>query len=349
MVAAQLRQDKGDASAVVGAMSELVRQSPDNPAMLVGRAAAHRDAGDIESALADIDAAIRLAPTEPNFYMMRANILRSQGRSEEGIKAAAAVAAAAPENIYAQVVSANIYSAFGKDADAMAAYDRALAIRPEPYVYINRAERRPKEDVAGRRADIDAALKLNPDFSEGVAAKAKLLTDAGDHAGAIATYSAALERSPGDPFFLNGRGMAYARSGDAQRARTDFDLARAKATNATLLNNICWAKAVAGVALETALQDCNAALAQEPGAPNYLDSRALVLLRLGRIDEAIADYDGAIAKRPNFSASLFGRAIAWARKGDRAKSDADAAAALKLDADVKKYFADYGVTMPGAQ
>jgi tetratricopeptide (TPR) repeat protein len=99
------------------------------------------------------------------------------------------------------------------------------------------------------------------------------------------------------------------------------------------------------VALESALADCNAALAKAPDMAGYLDSRGLVLLRLGRIDDAIADYDQALAKSPNTPSALFGRAIAWARKGDRAKAESDAAAAAKVDPDIRAEFERYGVKL----
>ena len=69
----------------------------------------------------------------------------------------------------------------------------------------------------------------------------------------------------------------------------------------------------------------------------------LMLLRLGRLDEAIAAYGKALERRPNQPSSLFGRAAAWARKGDKAKADADIAAALKADPDVRTEFEGYGI------
>ena len=126
-------------------------------------------------------------------------------------------------------------------------------------------------------------------------------------------------------------------------AEKDFAVARGKVSDAPPLNNMCWAKATAGVALESALADCNAALSKMPDLPSYLDSRGLVLLRMGRFDDAIADYSKALAKNPTLPSSLYGRAVAWARKGDKAKSDADAAAAIKVNANVKAEFERYGV------
>jgi tetratricopeptide (TPR) repeat protein len=73
-----------------------------------------------------------------------------------------------------------------------------------------------------------------------------------------------------------------------------------------------------------------------------------VLLRLGRLDEAITEYSRVLAKAPHMADSLYGRALAWARKGEGAKAKADAAAALEADPVVADRFADYGLTMESA-
>ncbi len=65
---------------------------------------------------------------------------------------------------------------------------------------------------------------------------------------------------------------------------------------------------------------------------------------LGRLDEAIADYTRAITRSPHQAASLFGRGVAWSRKGDKAQAAADQAAALKFDPQVRAEFEGYGVT-----
>jgi tetratricopeptide (TPR) repeat protein len=274
---------------------------------------------------------------------MRANILITQGKLDAGLAEANALSAAAPESNYAQVAAGNIYGTLHKDDEAMRAYDRAISIKPEAYIYLNRAQHRPKSDMAGRRADIDAAWAMAPTMPAVVSAKADLLAEQRDFTGAEATYSKALEGSPQDVSLLLGRGIVYARAGDGGRADKDFAAVRAKATQPVLMNNLCWAKATAGVALDSALDDCNAALEKAPDNAAFLDSRGLVLLRLGRIDEAIADYDRALAGRPGQSTSLFGRAVAWARKGDKAKSDADAAAAQTADPNIRTTFEQYGV------
>lgn len=340
-----MAQHKGEPQEAIAAYTEALRVEPGHGFTLGHRAEVNRAAGHAEAALQDAAAALKQLPGWTDLHLMRANIFRGQGRLDDALREAAALEAASPDDSYAHVAAANIYSALHKDAEAMKAYDRALALKPEAYVYLNRSLGRPRTDVAGRRADLDTALKLEPDLTQAIAEKARLQADAGDFPGAVATYSAVLVKSPDDADLLVGRGIVRARAGNMTDADKDFAKARSKVTEAELLNNMCWAKATAGVALASALADCDAALAKAPGMVGYLDSRALVLLRLGRIDDAIADYGRALAKSPDLPSSLFGRAVAWARKGDRAKSGADAAAATRIDPDIRATFDRYGVTL----
>lgn len=340
-----LAERNGSPKEAVAAYTDAIAAEPGNTFALIHRATANRAAGNDDAALGDAAAALKLDPKLVDLYLLRANIYRNQGNRAAALAEAAAAAGANPTETYAQVVAANIAGALGARDDAMRYYGRALAIKPEAYIYLNRSIYRPKADVAGRLADVDAALKLDPASVDALATKADLLAEKHDFAGALA-LTTALAQSPNQTALLLARGSVYARSGQAAQAERDFAAVRSKATEANDLNSICWAKATNNVSLESALQDCDTALAKSPDIPAYLDSRAFVLLRLGRNEEAIASYDRALARSPRLAASLFGRAVAWARKGDRAKSAADLAAAEQSDADVRDRFARYGVTIP---
>jgi tetratricopeptide (TPR) repeat protein len=74
-----------------------------------------------------------------------------------------------------------------------------------------------------------------------------------------------------------------------------------------------------------------------------LDSRAFVLLRLGRHEAAIAAYDQALALRPREAASLFGRGLARLGSGHAAEGRADLDAARAIDARIDGEFAAYGL------
>ncbi|MDP1028774.1 tetratricopeptide repeat protein [Sphingomonas sp. KR1UV-12] len=338
-------QRKGAWGDAVAAYTSALQLEPSSSFALGHRAEVARATGDNEAALRDAAAAIQQQPDWIDLYLLRANILRSQGKQDETLAEARAVTAANPGNNYAYVVAATIYSVLNRNTEAMGAYDKAIALKPEAYVYLNRSMRRPRTDIAGRRADLDAALKLEPGFTAAIAEEASLQADSGNLPEAISTYSSALAKTPDDLYMLMGRGIAYARAGDMVHAEADFQRARGKASEPFMFNNMCWAKATAGVALQSALADCDAALAKAPDMAGFLDSRGLVLLRLGRLDDAIADYDKALAKGPSLSSSLFGRAVAWARKGDPAKSESDAAAATKIDPGVRADFERYGIKL----
>jgi cytochrome c-type biogenesis protein CcmH/NrfG len=94
--------------------------------------------------------------------------------------------------------------------------------------------------------------------------------------------------------------------------------------------------------LDSALQDCRDALKLSPGAGQILDSLGMVLLKLGRLDEALDAYNQAVAKNTG-AASLMGRAFVYLHKGDTAHAEADAAAARKIAGDIDDTFAEYGL------
>lgn len=307
------------------------------------RAYAYHDTGEEDLALADANQVIAEHPTEVSLRQLRANALHRAGKDDLAVKDADAIVAGNPGNVSSLLTASKIYSAAGRSAEAMHALDQALAIKPEAYLYVNRSEVRPKTDVAGQLADLDAALKLEAGLAEAPAS-----TGNPNQRHTVADALATLQQAAIDAFdamALAKRGIVHERAGQAALAARDFVAARAAAKTPATLNEICWEKATAGVALELALKECDAALALAPDSPPIVDSRALVLLRLGRIDEAIAAYGKAIAKMPTGASSLYGRGIAEARKGDKAAADRDMAAALKANPDIKDDYDGYGVTV----
>jgi len=145
--------------------------------------------------------------------------------------------------------------------------------------------------------------------------------------------SEAAKAEPDSPYFLNGRGMAYAKAGQAKEAEADFSQASTLARDAMTLNNICYSKAYQGVGLQHALADCERSLTLSPDVPGTLDSRGTVFLRLGWLDEAIGDFDKVIAKTPGMAQLRYLRAVARSKKGDLAGAREDVEAARKESAE----------------
>jgi tetratricopeptide (TPR) repeat protein len=316
---------------------------PDNVFSLRWRAETYRQSGEYDKALADSAAAIKLQPSFLGEYSFRARVLRQKGNSAEGLREAEAVAAANPDNSDAYILAAEIYQSSGKDAQAMQLLERSLTIAPTIRAYLTRAAYRPKADLAGRRADAESALALDFGSMAARVVLADAQSDAKEYEGALATLEKAMAIHGETPQLLTARGIVHERSGQPAIATADFAAARNKGTGPSELNRLCWTLATAGVALDVALSACDAAVAQLPHQAAFLDSRGLVLLRMGRYDEAIAAYDAALKARAEQDTSLYGRGVARRLKGDTVGGDADLKAALVVNAHLATTFADYGV------
>jgi tetratricopeptide (TPR) repeat protein len=327
----------------VADFSESLRLQPDNAPTLQWRALAYHMSGNDEQALSDAAAAIRLWPKYLHEYQYRGVLLAQLGRPAEAVQEADAVVTANPDNSGAYVTAAAIYKAAGKYDDAMRSLERSLAVAPTAHAYVVRATYRTKSDLAGRQADVDAALKLDARSSAAMIQLASLQSDTGKYADAEATLTQGIALSGDTADLLIQRGIVYAHSAQPQRAAQDFAAVRSKTNDSEDLNKMCWNLATEGVALDTALSACDAAIAQLPDG-QYLDSRGLVLLRLGRYEDAIASYDAALKGTPGRSMSLYGRGLAKRLKGDTGAGDADLKAALELNAHAATAYADMGIT-----
>ncbi|MEO9131347.1 MAG: DUF3857 domain-containing protein [Sphingomonas sp.] len=339
----------GDTKKAIAALTTAIEIAPSDGYAFWQRAKAYHASGQDDLAAPDAATGIKLLPQVPELYLMLGNIARAKGDKALALAQADAVTVANPDNAMAWVIAARLHNGFGQHDQALREIDRALAIKPEAYIYINRSQIRAKTDFAATLADLDAALKLEPKNMEALITKARVQQAAHDYAGAVATLSAAQGISVENSGLFALRGIVQAKAGNAALAEKDFAAAHALAKTASALNSLCWEKTIAGVALASALAECDAALALSPQSSAILDSRGLALLRLDRLDDAITTYDRALAIHSTGSTSLYGRAVAEARKGDQARADRDRAAALTANPDIVTDFDSYGVTMPPAK
>jgi tetratricopeptide (TPR) repeat protein len=142
---------------------------------------------------------------------------------------------------------------------------------------------------------------------------------------------------------LNYRGIALWQQGDHEAAMAMFEEARAMATKAKQLSDLCWDKASLGAALEQALLDCDAALAMESSYQFALDSKGFTLLRLGRLEDSLSVYDKALSISPTKTA-FYGRGVARTRLGSTEEGLRDIRIAQILDPVVGEMFRGYGIT-----
>lgn len=343
---ALLAMRAGETAAAIQSFTLSLQRDPGDFFALNQRARLFHSNKQYAEALADTDLLLKSGKDIADVRLLRANIYRAQGNKELVAKEAELLVRDMPGNSYAQVAGAKLLDVLGRREEALAAISRALAIKPESYIYLNRAEIRPKSDVAGRRADLADALKLDPTSAAALTMRANFELREHQYSDAISYLTKAIEAEPESIHVRVQRGIAFSLAGKKELATNDFSEARRLAKTSDDFNNLCWAKATWGVDLEGALNDCSTALAKAPDTPAYLDSRGLVNLRLGRLDAAIADYTQALAKVPELAPSLFGRWLAYSRKGDAQKAEVDRANAIKSRPSVVEEFEEYGMGRP---
>jgi len=334
-----------DTAGQISDLTEALRIDPKFQPALMSRASLRFSTGEPEAALADIAALLELDPKLIDAHFVKADILHSQRRLDEAAAEAEAILAIAPEDSNALMSAAQIFDQIGRKDRAITELDRALAIRPEPNLYLMRSHLREHDALNERLADVEAALRLAPRDYSSLMTKAQLQQEMGDPGSAVETYSTVLASYGANASLLTNRAIALVRAGRDDEADADLDAARKLAADGQQLNGICYEKAMEGIALERALEECNEALRLLPDAPAILDSRGTVLLRLGRLDEAITDFDAALAKMPILAPTLYARAIAYSRQGDAERSRADEAAATRLNANIAEQFSRAGLTI----
>jgi tetratricopeptide (TPR) repeat protein len=336
-------EQKNDCAAAVAYLTQSLTADPQSSFALGHRALCERTLGKDEEALVDSERALKIDPTFMDLRVMRANLFLFRAQNDAVAHEAELLVQQNPNSDYAFVAAGKIYARIDRRADAMKAFDRALALKPEAYVYINRSQVRPYSDKAGRLADLDTALKLEPGNPDAILQKAQQLVYDGQYAEALKLYDGVHVDEDAD-YFTARRAVVLYKLGRKSEAGSLLDSIRSKAKSSNDFNRLCWAKATADVMMDSALGDCQEAIRLDPNNIAAVDSLGLVLLRLGKLDDSIAAYDKAVAKKTG-SASYMGRALAYARKGDSARAAADRAEALKLDEDVEYRFASFGLKL----
>jgi tetratricopeptide (TPR) repeat protein/predicted aspartyl protease len=233
----------------------------------------------------------------------------------------------------------NAYVARDEFALAVADFGRAAELEPAvPQHEYDRARARlQNRQPILALGDLDQALKLKPDYVAALVLRGEVRAAIKYLDGAKTDFDAALALDPNVRLQVAN---AYARANQFDAALADYDIWIAShPKNEDLvgpLNGRCWVRALSGRDLDKALDDCNEALKLWPGAPQVLDSRGLVFLRLNQPDKAIADYDAALKVMSHNAWSLYGRGLAKQLKGQKSAGDADIAAAVAIAPQIAK-------------
>jgi len=342
-----------DYDGAVAAFSQAITLHPSYPNLHLQRARAHLLAGDNAAAITDAQAELQISSGNgltANLVLIDAEV--AAGQTDDAIARARALVAQYPgdDRVHTELgallgcFAGNMHNCHADKPAALDEQNKAIALHPTAYAYVNRSQARPLKDIDGRQADLDAALALEPDFDFALLTRAALYLYEKVYDKALADANTVLARTPNDPQALNIRAIVYGQTKQYDLQTADLDtLIRLNPNNAAALNSRCWMRAVRNIELDKAMDDCNAAITLSP-MPGYYDSRALVNFRLGKLDAAVADYDTALANRPDLAGSLYGRGLVELRQGKTAEGQADIAKAVGLNPRVTGEYGDMGLT-----
>jgi tetratricopeptide (TPR) repeat protein len=280
----------------------------------------------------------------------------AQDRPAEAAEAFTRSLALDPENAVSIAERASAYIRDGRFADAFNDLDRAIALDATDLNLLGMKARLAavRGDQRVALATADRLIAIEDGTLIGHALKGEIFQQFGKKPESAQSYARAIE-------LLDGR--IAAESDETARAelgrqrlslliesgRVEDALAQSAANllarpdDATDLNEACWARVLANIELDKALEQCERSLAIDPDNAATIDSRAWVKLRLGRLEDSIADFDRALGLSPEQSASLYGRGAAKLRKGDREAGERDLAAARRLDFAIDSQFQRYGL------
>ncbi len=293
--------------------------------------ALHRQ-GRVGEALAAYDALIAALPGHADLFNNRGIALAQQGRAGEAAASYARAIAIDPRHADAHV---NLGIARGHQGDfaaAIAAFDTALALVPSHAAARgNRAAAVAARDAAARPA---TALQPAASVADAAVAAGVARGEAGDTAGALAAFDAAVAGDPGHAVAHANRALVLLAMDRPAEAVAAIDRALELGLDDAALHR-ARAGACAGLGRhDEALAGFHAALARGGGDAALHAGMARLLAGLGQFDAAVASFDASIAAgaAPGHMALLHqDRSEALARLGRPGEALAAVEAALAID------------------
>jgi len=285
-------------------------------------------------------AALAADPGQPDALRFLGFLEQERGRFAEARQLISSALRIRPDDAVAWARLAVVLNGLAAVPDALSAYDRALGLESRlPDAWNGRGAtlvRLGRLDEA--LESFERALELDPGHVPALTNRGVALRDLGRAEDAVESYDRALQIRPDHVFSRNNRGVALMDLGRAHEALASFERAiELKPDYAEAWSNRGRALAAGADPLEgmgradEALASFDRALALNPSYAEALDNKGVLLIELGRTEEAALAIERAIRLAPRSARYYYH--LTQARRLQPADPNLSAMLALARDAD----------------
>lgn len=254
-----------DTDKKVADLNAAIKANPKNTDALRERAGARLQAGDVDGAVTDLQEVLELDPTNQQIAQATVQQLVDLDRADDAVALLSKTIRAKPsEGLYR--LRAILYRMLDEEDEAFADLNKALAMQPkDPLALLQRAEiALGREDVKSAKRDLKTAIGIAPQveqIDQAIVVRCFIAIEEGRMADAITDMQTLIERNPKDTFRRLQLANLYLQDDRPRKA----------------------------------IETLTGVLDSDPKNVSVLRSRADAYLAVGEHQNAINDYESALA------------------------------------------------------
>lgn len=249
-----------------------------------------------------------------------------------------------PESATRYINRAYFRSGTNDKKGAIEDFTRAIELDPATDTLLGRASAAATIDPKLAISDLKMVLEREPGNAAAVEQLTAIYQRNGEYTRALALLDQVLPLQSDRTALVPIKAELLAVAGRSEEALSVIDAANAeKPGTPSLLNSACWVRAILSTQLDSALKSCTKAIELADSGASILDSRGVVYFRMGRFDEAIADFDAALRLAPGLAPSLYMRGLSKVALDKREDGLRDLANAAVIRPEIAKEYEAYGL------